>query len=168
MFGSRHLDWSTSPFTSQYHRSLYTYWKRQNIHPTMLAFDAPTRQECTAKRNITNTPGQALALLNDPIFVEAARALAQRALKLDESDDEKLNAVYEWSLQRTPTSKESEVLLSLLVDQRTYYGEHADEAAQLVAIGQASSPPSGAVAETAAWTVVTRTVLNLHEFVTRP
>ncbi|MCA9141047.1 MAG: DUF1553 domain-containing protein, partial [Planctomycetales bacterium] len=88
MYGSRHMIWSTSPSTEQYHRSLYTFWKRQNIHPTMLAFDAPTRQECTAKRNITNTPGQALALLNDPIFVESARVMAMRICAPVDIDDE--------------------------------------------------------------------------------
>ena len=168
MYGSRHMIWATSEEQTQYKRSLYTFWKRQNIHPTMLAFDAPTRQECTAKRNVTNTPGQALALLNDPIFVEAARVLATNLYAPEKlSDLERIELAYQQTLQRSVTARESEVLTQLLAEQREHYRDHPEEAKALIAIGQA--PTKGEdVAEIAAWTAVTRTLLNLHEFLNRP
>jgi hypothetical protein len=169
MYGSRHMNWATSAESTQYHRSLYTFWKRQNIHPTMLAFDAPTRQECTAKRNITNTPGQALALLNDPIFVEAARVFAMRICEEAElSDEKRIEKAYSIALQRLPSESETRVLSDLLADQRIRYRDDPHEARRLVSIGQSPAPPDRDAAEIAAWTIVTRTVLNLHEFLNRP
>ncbi len=167
MFGSRHMAWSTSPENSQYQRSLYTFWKRQNIHPTMLAFDAPTRQECTAKRNITNTPGQALALLNDPIFVEAATAFAQRICDgSEENDTTRLRRAFRLALQRDPSVAETEILHGLLAEQRLTYRQAPEQARQLLSAGQ--TPPPDNATELAAWTAVTRTILNLHEFLNRP
>ena len=168
MFGSRHLAWDPSLGAGQYHRSLYTFWKRQNIHPTMLAFDAPTRQECTAKRNITNTPGQALALLNDPIFVEAARVMAERLCgESTDGDDEKIQLAFEWALQRRATAEEVAVLRDLLVEQRQFYSRSLTDASRLLSIGFAPSPDSETAPEIAAWTVLARTILNLHEFLNR-
>ena len=166
MFGSRQMTWETNEDQSQYQRSLYTYWKRQNIHPTMLAFDAPTRQECTAQRNITNTPGQALALLNDPIFVEAARVLAARVGEnAAASDAEKIQQMYRTSLQRDARPDELQILTSLLSSQRTAYESQPDKATELTTVGRFPSPASAI--ETAAWTAVARVVLNLHEFLNR-
>lgn len=172
MFGSRHLLWATSPRRIQYSRSLYTFWKRQNIHPTMLAFDAPTRQECTAKRNITNTPGQALALLNDPIFVEASRVFATRVIEetgadVDADDNEKLDLAFQLALQRPIRNEERRVLKELLDLQRDVYRETPEDADALISIGQAPCSEKIAPAELAAWTVVTRVILNLHEFLNR-
>lgn len=168
MYGSRHMIWATSPQRAQYHRSLYTFWKRQNIHPTMLAFDAPTRQECTAKRNITNTPGQALALLNDPIFVEAARTLAMRICEPDQASDEsRIENAFRLTLQRKPTSEETAVLVNLLSDQREHYQASPAAAQQLVTTGQSPPPDADDEAEIAAWTALTRAILNLHEFLNR-
>ncbi|MCO8125098.1 PSD1 and planctomycete cytochrome C domain-containing protein [Stieleria sp. TO1_6] len=167
MYGSRHMIWETSPDSKQYRRSVYTFWKRQNIHPTMLAFDAPTRQECTAQRNITNTPAQALALLNDPIFVEAARVLAMRICDSADSDDTRLTALFSLALQRQPAPAESRVLKQLLASQRTHYGNHPSQASELVSIGNAPAPSADSTTEIAAWTAVTRAVINLHEFLNR-
>lgn len=168
MYGSRHMIWETSANSSQYSRSLYTFWKRQNVHPTMLAFDAPTRQECTAKRNITNTPGQALTLLNDPIFVEAACVFAIRLTEASDSEDlERIARAYKLALQRTPTSEEIEILNRLLNNQRAWYQDHPKEAVSLLAVGQQSTASSAAPAEIAAWMAVTRAILNLHEFLNR-
>lgn len=168
MYGSRHMVWETSQKRHQYNRSLYTFWKRQNIHPMMMALDAPTRQECTPKRNITNTPGQALALLNDPIYVEASRVLAERVLEGDAADDsERLHRLFQWALQREPIEAEATVLAELLKNQRAHYKEAPDDATALLAIGQSPAPAKNTT-EVAAWTVVARTILNLHEFLTRP
>ena len=167
MFGSRHMAWNTSERQAQYQRSLYTFWKRQNIHPTMLAFDAPTRQECTAKRNITNTPGQALALLNDPIFVEAARVFAARVCE-DTADNDtlRIRRIFRLSLQRDPSVAEAKILQDLLDSQRRVYTQQADAARELQSVGQRRT--RGDATELAAWTAVTRSVLNLHEFLNRP
>ncbi|WP_231743784.1 PSD1 and planctomycete cytochrome C domain-containing protein [Stieleria neptunia] len=168
MYGSRHMLWETSPDAAQYDRSLYTFWKRQNIHPTMLAFDAPTRQECTAKRNITNTPGQALSLLNDPIFVEAARVLAMRICDAsDRSDRDRIESAFVLSLQRRPSAGEIDVLEKLLAHQRAHYRNATDDAQRLVSIGQSPPPSIDDAPEIAAWTAVARAILNLHEFLTR-
>ena len=167
MFGSRHMAWNTSPVKGQYQRSLYTFWKRQNIHPTMLAFDAPTRQECTAKRNVTNTPGQALALLNDPMFVEAARVLAGRICEGPFDDDAvRLRQAFAIALQRDPSVAETDILLQLLNDQRRVYEQQPEAACGLLTVGQ--TPANGVPSELAAWTAVTRSILNLHEFLNRP
>jgi hypothetical protein len=166
MYGSRHLVWETSPEEAQFHRSMYTFWKRQNVHPTMLTFDAPTRQECTAERNVTNTAGQALALLNDPIFVEAARVLAARVSGGSElSDEAQLQNMFSLALQRQASGDEILVLQKLLKSQREFYTANPDEAKKLVSIGQ--SKLSSNPVETAAWTAVSRAVLNLHEFLNR-
>lgn len=168
MYGSRHMIWETSSDRDQYARSIYTFWKRQNIHPTMLAFDAPTRQECTAKRNITNTPGQALALLNDPIFVDAARAFAMRICENAElSDEQRIDSAFAIALQRHATAQETGVLRRLLDSQRAYYSDVPEEAQKLLSIGESPAPPTGEAPEVAAWTAVTRSILNLHEFLNR-
>ena len=134
----------------------------------MLAFDAPTRQECTAQRNVTNTPGQALALLNDPIFVEAARVLAMHLCRLEQlSDLERIDRAFQQTLQRSVRANESKVLVQLLAKQREHYLEHLEEAKALVSIGQAPLN-GGDVVEIAAWTAVARNILNLHEFLNRP
>lgn len=168
MYGSRHMKWATSEKQSQYHRSLYTFWKRQNIHPTMLAFDAPTRQECTARRNITNTPGQALALLNDPIFVEAARVFAMRICESPGlSDEARIGTAFSEALQRKPTDGEVAVLIPMLGQLRERYGNSPDDAKKLVSIGQSPAPVVATQIEIAAWTGVARAILNLHEFLNR-
>ena len=165
MYGSRYQIWETNAGESQYQRSLYTFWKRQNIHPAMLALDAPTRQECTAQRIISNTPAQALALLNDPQFVEAARVLAARLM--DEAHDEKrMDHLFQLTLQRAPNHEEKAELRALYQQLLARFTEHPDEADALLKIGQfppASHPPI----EHAAWTATARVVLNLHEFITR-
>ncbi|MGB1128803.1 MAG: PSD1 and planctomycete cytochrome C domain-containing protein [Haloferula sp.] len=165
MYGSRYQIWDTNPGTDQYQRSLYTFWKRQNIHPSMLAFDAPTRQECTASRNITNTPAQALALLNDPQFVEAARVLAARVIEQAE-EGERIDRLFEFTLQREPTEEERRIVTKLHQQMLERYRDKPDEAEALLRVGQASNPELAPDLH-AAWTTTARVVLNLHEFITR-
>lgn len=169
MYGSRYLIWDTTAGDSQYQRSLYTFWKRQNPHPSLLAFDAPTRQECTAKRATTNTPGQALALLNDPVFVEAAKALAEKMLKAGEanSDEQRIAFLFRSTLQRSPTEMETEHLSQTLAEFRELFKENTTAATNLLAVGQMPADPRFKPEEHAAWTAVCRIILNLHEFITR-
>ena len=134
----------------------------------MLAFDAPTRQESTAGRNVTNTPGQALALLNAPTFVEAARVLAERLAQHSNSDTDRLGHAFAITLQRKPTDRESRILLELLQAEREHYSANAQDTHDLLSTGQSEPPRHGVAPEVAAWTAVTRAILNLHEFLTRP
>ena len=162
MFGSRYQIWETNPGQEQYQRSLYTFWKRQNHHPALLALDAPTRQECTARRAITNTPAQALALLNDPQFVEAARGLAARII--DKEDP--IAHLFHLALQRDPSTAEAAEIEALHEKLLSEFKANPGAAKSLLAIGQ-SPPGTHDSINHAAWTATARIVLNLHEFLTR-
>ncbi|MBI2826837.1 MAG: PSD1 domain-containing protein [Planctomycetia bacterium] len=150
-----------------YRRGLYTYWCRTFLHPSLLAFDAPTREECTAERNRSNTPLQALVLLNDPIYVETARVFAERMLRQSGASEERIGWAFGRALSRQPTSDETRVLVSLAEKHREHYAAHVDEARKLVATGEWPVPQDVDPAELAAWTSVARTILNLHETMTR-
>jgi ribosomal protein L29 len=167
MFGSRYQIWDTAKGDEQYQRSLYTYWKRQNPHPSMLAFDAPTRQECSAQRTITNTPGQALALLNDPVFVEAGRVLAQEAMAETADAEGRLRFIFQRVLQREPEPEELSILLPRVEEWTAYFSENPGEANDFLGIGQAPADIGFPAAERAAWSNCSRLILNLHEFLTR-
>ncbi|HRK33700.1 MAG TPA: DUF1553 domain-containing protein, partial [Candidatus Hydrogenedentes bacterium] len=160
--------WDTSAGEDQYRRGMYTFWKRSFLHPTMLAFDAPTREECTAERVISNTPLQALALLNDPSYVEAARVLAQRILSEGGTTTEsRLQYAFRRALSRAPSTEEIQILSKLCAKHYEEYEKEPDAAAKLATVGQAPRPEQANPAELAAWTSVARTILNLHELVTR-
>jgi len=134
----------------------------------MLAnFDAPSREECTANRIVSDTPQQALTLLNDPSFVEAARAFATSLLKATPTSDLKtLDAAFHRALARSPRPRESSSLIGFLDTQRKQYGEVPDDAVKLMRVGNQPAPKSQQV-ELAAWTQVCRVILNLHETITR-
>jgi hypothetical protein len=162
MYGSRHMKWETSQNKEQHYRSVYGFYKRQNAHPTFLAFDAPTRQECSTNRSITNTPAQALTMLNDPIFVEAAKALGLQVSEFKTEPRMIIQKIISKSLQRMPTEKESNALIQLFTQQQAYYRDHPEEAKLL--LGGNSFKKNF---DAAAWIIVSRVVLNLHETITR-
>jgi hypothetical protein len=168
MFGSRYQIWETARGEDQHQRSLYTYWKRQNPHPSMLAFDAPTRQECTPQRAVTNSPGQALALLNDPIFIEASRLLARRVMVSSTDEPTRIANLFRFALQREPSPRETEVLTPYVLKWKAHFQTNSGDAQALLAIGQKQTSPALPAEEHAAWTNLARLVLNLHEFLTRP
>jgi hypothetical protein len=152
----------------QFRRSVYVHWQRQYLHPWLLAFDAPTREECTAQRPISNTPTAALVLLNDPSFLEAARALAERALTTaPSSDEQRLQWAWRTATGRQPTAEEQGLLEKLLAKHRKHYAEHPDAANQLVSVGISQRDDDENAAELAAWTSVTRALLNLNETISR-
>ncbi|WP_013630593.1 PSD1 and planctomycete cytochrome C domain-containing protein [Rubinisphaera brasiliensis] len=154
--------------TQQYRRGVYTHWQRTFLHPSLLAFDAPAREECTAQRTRSNTPLQSLVLLNDPTYVEAARLLATRVLQQDLNDDvSRLQTMYELTLQRSPREDESQVLMSQLQEDRRIYNADAAAAKQLISVGLTPTATDVAVEDLAAWTNVARSLLNLHETITR-
>lgn len=160
--------WKTDGGDSQYRRGLYTHWQRTFLHPSLLAFDAPSREECTAERATSNTPKGALALLNDPTFVESARALAVRVLREAPADDDG-RVAWAWRecTSRAPEPAELAALVELLAANRMRYT--ADEAAvrSLAEVGQLRWPTDLDPAELAAWTAVARAVLNVHECIAR-
>ena len=153
---------------NQYRRGLYTHWQRTFLHPSMMAFDAPSRQECTAERATSNTPMQALTLLNDPSYVEAARVFAARIIQEGgESVAERINWAYQWTLSRMPQPKELEIITNLYEKHQAEYTAHLDAANALVSTGEAPMTEDIAPDELAAWTSVARVILNLHETIMR-
>jgi len=159
--------WQQDSGDDLYRRGLYTHWQRQYLHPSLLAFDAPSREECTAKRARSNTPLQSLALLNDPCYVEAARVFAQELLTSEGTERERLDRAFQRAVTRSATDEELAVLVDLLASHRAAYLADAEAAAALVDVGEAAVPESLETAELAAWTNVARVILNLHEVVTR-
>lgn len=153
---------------SQYRRGLYTHWQRTFLHPSMMAFDAPSRQECTAERSTSNTPMQALTLLNDPTYVEAARVFAARIVREGGGTPiEKINWAYRLALSRLPQTKELEIMSQLYEKHKSEYTENPDVANTLAAIGEAPTTQGIEPIELASWTSVARVILNLHETITR-
>jgi hypothetical protein len=165
-FPVRSYDTSVGP--EQYRRGLYVWWQRSFLHPSLLAFDAPTREECAAERNRSNIPQQALVLLNDPTYVEASRSLAARILKEGGDDTEsRLNWAWRQVLARAPHPEEIKTIQPLLDKQLGEYRCNTGEAQALLKIGQSPPPPDADPAELAAWTNIARVLLNLHETITR-
>jgi hypothetical protein len=151
----------------QYRRGLYTHWQRTFLHPMLANFDAPSREEGTCSRSAANTPQQALTLLNDPTFVEAARVLAAQALAGPaRTDEERLAGIFQKALARAPRPAERTSLSAFLAGQRDYFKANAADAKKLVHIGL-SPTPAVDEPELAAWAQVCRVVLNLHETITR-
>ena len=150
-----------------YRRSMYTFWKRTVPPATLTTFDAPDREKCTSRRLITNTPLQALVLLNDPTYVEAARALAQRAILESGRDSQaRLRLIFREATGRRPTAGETRILLDLAQRRLDHYKQQPELAAKLIAVG-ASKPGNVEAVELAAWTMVASTVFNLDETITK-
>jgi hypothetical protein len=157
-----------NPDDRQYRRGVYTHWQRTFLQPMLANFDAPSREECTANRVVSDTPQQALTLLNDPTFVEAARIFASRLLQQGPSTaGEKIDAAFRRALARLPKDSEKQSLLNFLDLQRAHYRENLEESGKLMLVGNAPPGPNSDPAELAAWTQVCRVILNLHETITR-
>jgi len=150
---------------SQYRRGLYTHWQRTLLHPALQAFDAPSREQCTASRTVSNTPMQAMTLLNDPSFVEAARALAARVVDGSGAGDfpGKLEWLFEQVLNRDYSPPEMEKLQPFYETEFTRFSKDRKAANRFLSVGLAPVPARDDPAELAAWTSVSRVLLNLHE-----
>jgi hypothetical protein len=147
---------------------VYTYWRRSFWHPSLRAFDAPAREECVAQRPRSNTPSQSLVLLNDPTYVEAARVLGTRMMQQAEGDVQRgIRWGFRRAVTREPLPDESLALTRLFTRQLDRYRMDAKAASALIQIGETKPPADVPVAELAAWTSVARTILNLHETITR-
>ena len=152
-----------------YRRSMYTYWKRQSPPPGMLAFDAPTRETCTVRRPRTNTPLQALTLMNDTTYVEAARALAERMMTEPAVSDTaaRIDFAFRLAAARYPESDEVAILLQVFEEQLDVYQDDEEMAERLLCVGESPRNMSLDVAEHAAWTTVASILLNMDETITK-
>ena len=154
---------------SLYRRGLYVHWQRQYLHPAMSVFDAPSREECTARRPRSNTPLQALVLLNDPEFVEAAKALAMKTLlSNNRSPTERADFMLRQAIGRPPHATEIAVLVDMVDRHRATLSNDHNAVTSLLAIGTGSMPPKEIdPVELTAWMSAARAVLNLHETYSR-
>jgi hypothetical protein len=156
-----HPKWQTTEGVDRYRRAMYIYWRRTVLYPSLAAFGAPTRETCTVQRPRTNTPLQALVLLNDPAYVEAARELAAIIIKHGDGATERIDYAFRRVLARPPSEQEASLYSDFLRRQRAHYTANAKDAKELV--GQTDLH----AAEHAAWTVLASVLLNLDEFVTK-
>lgn len=160
--------WKHDSGEKQYRRGLYTWWQRTFLHPSLLAFDAPTREECVAQRGRSNTPLQALVLLNDPTYVEAARKFAERIVKQGgDSIDSRVRFAMKEATSRAVRKDEVAVLGELYQQQLKVYVKDKSAAEKLLTTGLSPRDSSIELTQLAAWTDVARTVLNLNETITR-
>jgi hypothetical protein len=161
-FGSG-IDWQTSPGDDRYRRGLYTAWRRSNPYPSMATFDAPNREVCTVRRSRTNTPLQALVTLNDPVYVEAAQALARRMACGGKSDAERAALGFRLCLCRPPGEQELDRLVGLHRAARETFAKDPEEARQMATDPLGPAPEGTDLADLASWTVVGNVLLNLDE-----
>jgi hypothetical protein len=160
--------WEHDHGESLYRRGLYTWWQRSFMHPGLLAFDAPSREECTAERARSNTPQQALTLMNDPTYVEAARVFAEHIVREGgQSTADRLRWAFVRTLSRKPSAQELSVLQNLFEKHQKEFAADKAAAEKLTRSGEAPVPRDLDPAEVAAWTSVSRALLNLHETITR-
>jgi hypothetical protein len=164
--------WNLSPGEEGHRRGMYTFWRRTTPYPTFVIFDAPDRSECIVARPRTNTPLQALATMNEPEFVEAARVFARNLLAdTAMSDETRLETAFRRATARLPSEPERKLLRDLLHRRLEHYRKHPDQAAALTgsAKGSQGRQPleASAAAQLAAWTNVTNAILNLDEFIVR-
>jgi hypothetical protein len=162
-------EWVADADERQFRRGVYIHWQRTFLHPMLANFDAPSREECTAARNVSSTPQQALTLLNDPTFVEASRGLAEEVLAGNPGaafaaglDDAFLRL-----LARPPEPREALSLEKFYEGQLSYYQGRPDEARRLVSVGIHPAPPGIDPCRLAAWTSVARVMMNLNETIVR-
>ena len=165
-------NWTAQTYTQShgpdlYRRTMYTFWKRTSPPPTLSTFDAPDRETCTVRRLRTNTPLQALILMNDPTYVEASRKLAERLLTEARSDEKRVELAFQLALSRAPAKKEAAILLRIVQAQLAVYRKDQHAAIELLDVGEAARNQNLDAAQLAAWTVVANVILNLDETISK-
>ena len=160
------IDWKTSDGEDRYRRALYTTWRRSNPYPSMATFDAPSREVCTVRRPRTNTPLQALVTLNDPVYVEAAQALARRMVwEGGTTSPERATRGFRLVLARQPNAAEIDRLVKLHDDALAGFRNDPDDAKKMATdpLGPVPTDLTIGIDDLAAWTVVANVILNLDE-----
>ncbi|MGC8639163.1 MAG: PSD1 and planctomycete cytochrome C domain-containing protein [Isosphaeraceae bacterium] len=155
-------------FERIHRRSLYTFWKRTSPPPQMTTLDAPSREACTVRRERTNTPLQALLLMNEPQMVEASRALAERTFReAGATTDERLIYMFRVATARRPDAQDLAALTAALLDFQAHYAKQPAAAKELIAIGESKADSRYNPSELAAWTMIGNVILNLDEVMTK-
>jgi hypothetical protein len=150
-----------------YRRGLYTFIKLTVPPPSMLIFDASNRDVCEVRRLRTNTPLQALVMMNDPTVLEASRVLAERLLKEKESDPDKLVRAFRLIICRHPNDKERTLLSSYWQEQKKYFAAHPEEARKLIKAGEYPHQTGVKAVDVAALMQVVNTIYNMDEAITK-
>ena len=151
-----------------YRRSLYTFWKRTCPPPGLSTFDAPDRETCVVRRARTNTPLQALALMNDPTYIESARKLAERVIAINPNDEARIPFAWELMLCREPNAEEVKIMRGIYQSAFSRYTKEPQHAEKLLKVGHSPRDPKTNPIELAAWTVVMSALLNLDEVISKP
>jgi hypothetical protein len=150
-----------------YRRSMYWFWKRTVPPATLATFDAPDREKCTSRRAVTNTPLQALILLNDPTYLEAARALASQAILSSTDFGKRISTAFRAATGRAPNPRETRLLKDLITRQMEIYGKDTQAAEDLLKAGESPWDKRLKPVELAAWTTVASAILNMDEVITK-
>ena len=168
-FGDGFTSQSYQPSTGKdlYRRSMYTFWKRTVPPAAFSTFDAPDREKCLVRRPVTNTPLQALILMNDPTYIEAARSLAQKAMTSGKDPHSRIAFAFRQATSRPPSTPELQVLRELFQQQLTRFQRDKKAASDLLKVGASACDPKLDAIELAAWTMVASTILNLDETITK-
>jgi hypothetical protein len=166
--GYSQIKWDVETGEDRYRRAMYTYWRRTTPYPSLLTFDTPTADAACVRRVRSNTPLQALTTLNDAVFHECAQALALRIYKEGGTDD-KSRAVYAFRLctGRFPDAQEMNEILSLLGEQENYFNDRTDKAITVAVQDPKKLPEDVNLHQVAAWTLVSRVLLNMDETITK-
>jgi len=154
------LNWKASEGEDRYRRGLYTFAKRTAPYAMTSTFDGPSGEGCLARREVTNTPLQALTMLNDAVLLEAAQALARRAIEHSEKTEERIAHLFRLCLVRLPTADETARIAEFYETQQKRFKLDPDRADRVAGIAPGS-------VERASWTLTARAILNLDEFVTK-
>jgi hypothetical protein len=151
-----------------YRRSMYTFWRRTSPPPSMLTFDATSHEVCTARRERTATPLQALVTLNDPQFVEAARVLAEKTLKQpDVALESRIQSIFRLLTRRSASARELEVLSQLFQEQKSHFDAHPESVKSFLVVGDSPRDEGLNSTEHAAMTIVVNAIMNFDECVTK-
>ena len=161
------LDWATSAGEDRHRRGLYTEWRRTSPYPSMVTFDAPSREACTIRRNRTNTPLQALVTLNDPVYIEAAQGLGRLMATNGKTPEEKIAYGFRSCMSRMPSEKETARLLQVYEQAKANYAKDSRKAIEMATNPIGALPKDADATELAAWTIVSNVLMNLDEFLMR-